>query len=564
MKKILITWYGITDLKASLGLESSDGPILNVIKDSDYTDVVVLGYVDKHKKELCDFEANLKSAKESFAKNDTKNINSFINKYSNTNITYNHFKSWLLQNNSNKNIDFSFNSVQLSYLNDTDGIYNVVSKVMHAVDKLKISKEVHLFLSPGTPVMAFVWALISMRYPNIQIKLLASSVIGKKAEFVNLPKEWVQWRKEDDFDIIFNLFGEQKMPSYLSTIQFKCKKHVFISSPKYPASIMRRFLKNSSYDEIVTNPYDPSDVKNKITQYIKTLEPYSKIGFNLTGGTKLMYAGALAVCKENDAIPFYFNAQDNSVMYLNTFEKLKTKNVTSIETFFALNSSDLIIKEQNKDEVDSKIYQRQPLTKKFFTIRNKLAKKYTKIISDIKRGISFEFCIDDVHVKYNFNNKYAHINYNGEKYVCNDLNTFETYITGGWFEEYMYLLLKPLEKNGEIFDLRINFELTLENKNISSFDISNLKNDIYQELDIVFTDGKKLYIVECKSGSIKSEHVEKLKNLTLYYGGIESTGILAGCFNIANKTICKKIDDSKNISFIHQDYIKEIREMLAH
>ena len=167
-----------------------------------------------------------------------------------------------------------------------------------------------------------------------------------------------------------------------------------------------------------------------------------------------------------------------------------------------------------------------------------------------------------MYVKYDFNNKYAYIDYNSEKYTSS-LNTFEAYITGGWFEEYIYLLLKPLEKNGIIFDLRINVKLMLGDENTSLSDIGSLKNDIYQELDIVFTDGKKLYIIECKSGSIKSEYIEKLKNLTLYYGGIESTGILASCFNITNKTIYKKINDSKNIYFIFQDYIRLIRELLT-
>lgn len=87
--------------------------------------------------------------------------------------------------------------------------------------------------------------------------------------------------------MIFNLFGEQKMLSYLSTLQFKCKKYVFISSPKYLAKIMSKFLTNSSFGEIVVSQYDPSDVKNKIAQYIKALELYTKIGFNLTGALSL-------------------------------------------------------------------------------------------------------------------------------------------------------------------------------------------------------------------------------------------------------------------------------------
>ena len=61
-----------------------------------------------------------------------------------------------------------------------------------------------------------------------------------------------------------------------------------------------------------------------------------------------MYAGILAVCKENDATPFYFSAQDNRVMYLNTFEKVKIKDLTDVKTFFVLNSNGLVIKKQDK------------------------------------------------------------------------------------------------------------------------------------------------------------------------------------------------------------------------
>ena len=44
MKKYLMTWYGITDFRASIGLEQTTGPVLGALLAEDYTDVVILGF----------------------------------------------------------------------------------------------------------------------------------------------------------------------------------------------------------------------------------------------------------------------------------------------------------------------------------------------------------------------------------------------------------------------------------------------------------------------------------------------------------------------------------------
>lgn len=569
MKTILLTWYGMTDLKASLDLEKTPGPILNVVQNGCYTDVVVLCYTNKEKTDLQgnNFNEDLILAKRALSVDNINEVNNFINKYSNTEIAHNNYQKWLLDKVENKNVNFSFNSVNLKHLNDTDGIYDIVNKVMDGVDKWNVDKEVHLFLSPGTPVMAFVWALVSMKYPNLNKKLLASSIVGKNAEFVELPQEWVAWRNINEFDIVFNLFGEQRMPGYLSINQFKSKKHVFISSPNYPANIMSNFLEKSEFDEIVVDPYDPSDIKNKITRYLKEVDPTHKIGFNLTGGTKLMYAGALAACKDCDATPFYFNIEDNSVMYLNNFEKSNIKNIVSVETFFKLNGDDLTINKQDKRTIDNNINKRESLTKYIFEIRRKISKKYNQMIIKFEENSFFEIEIEQLTIRYNKENKGTRLIYQNDEYSFSSKIDFEKYITGGWFEEYIYLSLKHLEARGIIFDLRINLELSLKNpniKNISFANLDNLTGKSYQELDITFTDGKKLYIVECKAGKIKTEHIEKLKNITLHYGGISSIGILAGCFKIDNEIIQKKIGDNRNIIFVDSGYAKKIDELVRH
>ena len=49
MKHYLLTWYGLTDLRAALGLETTDGPILSALKTGEFTDVVILAYTSPDK-----------------------------------------------------------------------------------------------------------------------------------------------------------------------------------------------------------------------------------------------------------------------------------------------------------------------------------------------------------------------------------------------------------------------------------------------------------------------------------------------------------------------------------
>ncbi len=46
IKHYLLTWYGITDLRAALGLEQTDGPILSALRTKKYTDIVILAYTN--------------------------------------------------------------------------------------------------------------------------------------------------------------------------------------------------------------------------------------------------------------------------------------------------------------------------------------------------------------------------------------------------------------------------------------------------------------------------------------------------------------------------------------
>jgi hypothetical protein len=136
---------------------------------------------------------------------------------------------------------------------------------------------------------------------------------------------------------------------------------------------------------------------------------------------------------------------------------------------------------------------------------------------------------------------------------------FAKYLSGGWFEEYAYLQLKPYEDAGVIKDLRINIELRLDRHNagkVADWDSA------HNELDVVFTDGHSLYIVECKAGNVTQEQVMKLQNLVRYYGGVEGRGIAACCFPSKAESVRKKLKDAKLTLCCGETFSKQVEALM--
>ena len=353
MNKYLMTWYGMTDFRASLGVEQTTGPVLGALLAEDYTDVVILGFTHPDKTENRAVEFQQKTAE--IEGSDPAITKQFLDLFSNTTEAHNHFTQWLEKQlrDAGKKVDVSFHPVGLKHLNDTEGIYDAATQSLNAVAALEGEKLVTLYLSPGTPVMAFVWAFAALRHPTLKKRLIASSQPGRPPERIVLPSEWLEWHgrqvrttdaDSEQYDAIFHLFGEQRVPNLLGVIQFSSRKHIFVNSAQFPADIMKQFLGEAEYGEIAVDPYDPENVRSTILDLIAKMPADAKVGFNLTGGTKLMYAGALAACRKVNATPFYFNSRNNQMVYLNDFKTVETKLIPSVETFIQLNSNNKIEK----------------------------------------------------------------------------------------------------------------------------------------------------------------------------------------------------------------------------
>jgi Domain of unknown function (DUF1887) len=124
---------------------------------------------------------------------------------------------------------------------------------------------------------------------------------------------------------------------------------------------------------------------------------------------------------------------------------------------------------------------------------------------------------------------------------CDD---FGEYLGGRWLEEYVFSLLSPLKEKKLIHDLRIGVEV--DNRAI----IRDKHAAPLGEFDCSFTDGKRLWIVECKAGQVRQEHIQKLENNLKTYGGVAARGIIASSFPISSAA-SKRISFSKSIIAVH-------------
>ncbi len=102
-------------------------------------------------------------------------------------------------------------------------------------------------------------------------------------------------------------------------------------------------------------------------------------------------------------------------------------------------------------------------------------------------------------------------------------------------------------QSGYIYDLQMNTKL-------------NTKGVDYQEFDIIFTDGYRLFIIECKSGGAKTEAVEKLANIRQRYGGINAICIVVTPFE--QNSIVKMKTKENGLHLIQGEYCRYIKEII--
>lgn len=206
-----------------------------------------------------------------------------------------------------------------------------------------------------------------------------------------------------------------------------------------------------------------------------------------------------------------------------------------------------------------KIQERKNLSNLLYEHRARIIPFYKKINNNYAKDKTMD--IDENNLKMFYKDHQVFVNIDGKeiklKYSENE-DDLRDYIIGGWFEEYIYCELLDFLDKQVIYDLRLNMRLSVE----SMTAIQGDERPIYAELDMAFSDGKNLYVAECKSGGLKNKGVlTALSANTQIFGGANAKCILISIDGNLGQGLQEKVK-ILNIEFIFKDFKKNIENYI--
>lgn len=327
--------------------------------------------------------------------------------------------------------------------------------------------------------------------------------------------------EKEKFDVVVHLMGQQKLPTFMGMRQFECEHHIVVTSSGYaetsntlPAAVGG----SCNIREVHVEPYDPTNVRLTVLDALKSFDG-QKIGFNLTGGTKLMFVGAFAACEACKGSPFYFETLRNELVWLQgDFKRSQVVPVQDVEAFFKL--CGFCILDDGRWEDAPERAGRHDLTEQLWANAHQITALNRELASyNEYDGVPFTVSRNGVKAMLDKSGR-ANVQLGDRKFSFDSFPDLASYLSGGWFEEFVYLQLRPLLDEGTITDLRIGMRIDWP---------AGVRDPTMgaQEFDAVLTDGYRLILVECKSGQALTQHYESLQNHVALYGGVTALGILA-------------------------------------
>lgn len=347
-----------------------------------------------------------------------------------------------------------------------------------------------------------------------------------------------------------SLVGGQLIPVYVGIKEFNPDKVHFIVSDESvdSLSVLKPLLGSAKWVEHRCNPFDFFSIKSICEKIISKLSGDDTIAFNLTGGTKIMVLACQALIHEKGLKGFYIN-QDYSFLELPAYNKKSISTHLSIQEFFDLSGHHLFSKKKLEDFTKEDLANAAAIEvfanngKNYTAITGHMRKKYDNNNNVIPpRGT--ELIPNNIEVSWDVNSISVNIN---KKAVLRfkSKHIKEMFFNAAWWE---LLVAKEIANWAGLKEMLVNCVLPFKTDKLTS------KN----EIDILINTGKRLIFVECKSGNVKQEDINKMEVIKQTYGGIISRSILVSRF-LPNATIlekCKELDI--DIFYTHAFLTKQI------
>jgi len=326
------------------------------------------------------------------------------------------------------------------------------------------------------------------------------------------------------------LVGGQLLPALIGEKEFLPDKiHLLVSSEsKSKTNSVKSSLSTATISENICNPFDFASVLAACEKILNKLPASDEVLFNLTGGTKIMLLAAQSIMQERNLTGFYIN-QDDTLIEIPSYTQKTIEAKVSIKEFLSL-SGHVLSSFKTVASFSSNDYF---VSKKILDFCDR-DYRYKLIMQHFSRGYKNTKEIPDSGA-ISLKNK-IDFSWNKETIKINGKNKFlltlsspiikNLFFNSAWWE---LVVAAEVAKYGKVKELYIQAELPFKTDN------HELKN----EIDILVNSGNKLIFIECKSGKIRQEDINKMKIVKDVYGGVISKSLLA-CFEMPSPNIMEK------------------------
>ncbi|WP_419486720.1 Card1-like endonuclease domain-containing protein [Chryseobacterium bernardetii] len=351
--------------------------------------------------------------------------------------------------------------------------------------------------------------------------------------------------------------GGQLLPVIVGIKEFSPDKiHFFVSEEsKDKISLLKPFLSNKMISEKKCDPFDFTSIKVKLTETIKKIDPTDEVQFNLTGGTKIMVLAAQAIMQEMHLKGFYINL-NNTFLELPSYKIKKITSEITTREFFEM-TGHKIRHSKNISDFPPDDFKSVSAIESFslsydkllLLINSKIRKTY-----DNNKNIPVSGQLEITKTcKFCWTANKINVTLQGRDILKIDsLNVRTLFFNAGWWE---LVVAKEISKWSKAKELLIQCELPFKT------DVHTTKN----EIDILVNIGGKLIFIECKSGAVKQEDINKMRIVKDTYGGLVSKSLLVCRYMPSTSIIekCKELNIEIFYCLLGKNHINSIGKIIG-
>ena len=368
------------------------------------------------------------------------------------------------------------------------------------------------------------------------------------------------------FDAIIHLTGEQVIPNCMAIRLSDCQRHVFLSTAKTRRTIrlLKDFFAATSERQIEEREFPSSDYKEMVAA-AKTLAAdfhAERIGVNVTGGTKQMFAAVLDMCREAGYHPFYVDTENRQVQFLEVpFVCFKMPPIfDKVSDFVKLAGYE--VNKEGETPLEAVSIPERTFLRMAWNHRELMQ----MVVGDFARvgekglsGSQRQEVYDQAQSRFEslVRMKADRAMLYEQWRVCEREQGWQRsaeFMGGVWLEKWLIKTFSESKQASQFLDLRTGLTVRAPQS-------LNATRDV-QELDMVLTDGYELYVFECKSGKVKQEYVQKLENISRGLGGTFGHGILCS-LNKPDEVLRERISLGA-ISSVSQEALESLPKNIWH